>query len=55
MLNNLNLKVGFVLNRFTIGFNYMNVLDEKLTYRLDQNNTSLGQFFGLDINWRFLD
>ena len=55
MLNNLNLKFGFVLNRFTIGFNYMNVFDNNLIYRFNQNNTSLGQFFGLDINWRFLD
>ena len=55
ILNNLNLKLGFVLNRFTIGFNYMNVLDNKHIYRFDQNSTSLGQFFGLDINWRFLD
>ena len=55
IVNQLNLKFGFILNRFKITFNYMNFLNKHISFTFNNRYESLDNFFSLDINWQFLD
>ena len=54
-INRLNLKFGFILDRFKITFNYINFLNNDISFTFNNRYQSLGNFFSLDINWQFLD
>ena len=54
-VNQLNLKFGFILDRFKITFNYINFLNNNISFSFDDRYEPLGNFFSLDINWQFLD
>jgi len=55
IVNQLNFKFGFILNRFKITFNYMNFLNDNISYTFNNRYEPLGNFFSFEINWQFLD
>ena len=55
IINRLNFKAGFILDRFKITFNYLNFLNNDILFTFDDKYESLDNFFSLEVNWQFLD
>ena len=51
----LNFKFGFMLERFKVTFNYINFMNDNISFTFDNRYKPLNNFFGLEVNWQFLD
>ena len=55
LVNQLNFKFGFMLERFKVTFNYINFINDNVSFTFDTRYEPLNNFFSLDVNWQFLD
>ncbi len=51
----LNFKFGFILERFKVTFNYINFINDNISFTFDNRYEPLNNFFSLEVNWQFLD
>jgi len=55
LINQLNFKFGFMLERFKVTFNYINFINDNISFTFDNRYEPLNNFFNLEVNWQFLD